>query len=573
MIQRAGETRLNAALACVLLLVIASALVIRLHHPQFASYLNTDEADYASALRYGALSNYLGWHERTGLAFIEAVFHEYRATGRARPFRDDWRTADAAGMRHYHPPFGLLPAAIFAGAGIREESVLRSVSVVLGLLACVMSGLLAVAILGGEYARWRWPALVLACALVAASPYQAQASAELSFHAAFGLISTAALVLLTLAKKQGARRYWLWGCALIGAAAVTIPYWVLLLPVAAFVLWRSDWNVPSQRIRLLLWGLLIAAGACTIAWPPGLLTLNLVKPAMLYAWILISPLEGATRATSWYVAFARDHQMLMCGIAAALCFAVVGWRTGRHRLVVAPVLIFIGLFVLLNIRVWHMKPLYTASVVPSAAALAGAGLAALGARYQVRGAPVLVAIVAAIALINPTANALAREVDTSWRAPLQQLRHELAGATVLVVPRTGAGTMRWYLDHSAVVPGPGEPNDELEIQRLLGAGKIDAILVGGNAVSSLPFQAPFAFSRLIRLGRSQIALWLPAASSGKPATGISAPGGVRRNQGPPRGSMSQDGRLLSTWLWGAMLTGTGTALCGGYHARSDNGLC
>jgi hypothetical protein len=512
----------GVALMCLLVLVAAAALVIRLRHPQFTSAFNTDEADYATALRYGVLSNYLGLHERSGPAFIGAVLREYRATGRPRAFRDDWRTGDSAGLRHYHPPSGLLPASVLAGVGIRSEPVLRSIPLLTGLLTCVVSGLLAAAMLRDGSAAWSRSAMVLACALVGASPYQGQASAELSFHAAFGLVSTAALLAFTLAGKHGKPAYWLCGCALTGAAVVTIPYWILLLPVAALVLWRSDWAPNWTRLQLLTWGGALALGACVLAWPPGLLTLNLVKPVMLYAWILVNPLESAAPPVPWYVGLASQHIVLTVGLFVAAYVVAASWRSGGPRLVVIPVLIFIALFAILNVRVWHMKPLYSASLIPGAAALAAAGFAALGSRLRPKDGFLLVFPLVALVLVGPTAAAVSRHVDTSWRASVRELRRDLAGTTVLVVPRPAAGTMRYYLEESTVVPGPAEAADEQEIRRLIAGREIDAILSWEPPGSSLPVEAQFTIRRKVPFERGQIAVWVPghARSPRDPRHGV-----------------------------------------------------
>ena len=277
-------------------LLVLAALLLRLQIPALYDPLDTDEADYASALSYGATANYVGLKERPGWEFLASTIREFRGTGRARPFRDDWAAGDAAAFRHYHPPPALYPAALLLTLGERREHILRLVPLMTALMAAMAAAWLTWMLATDLPAARRTFAAAMALAFVTVSPWHVASSVTLSFHQGFWLLSTLVLGFATCAWRTGSTRSWYALAALLGVAVATIPYWLLLVPVAAAVLWRAPWSPGVSRRRLAVVGILFAAVSLTLAWPPAFVRGDLVKPAMLYAWIVVEPLE---RTTKW----------------------------------------------------------------------------------------------------------------------------------------------------------------------------------------------------------------------------------------------------------------------------------
>ena len=454
-------------------LLVLAALLLRLQVPALYDPLDTDEADYASALRYGIAANYLGLKERSGWEFLASTAREFREKGRARPFRDDWAAGDAAALRHYHPPPALYPSALLLSFGERREHVLRFVPLTTALMAVVAAAWLAWMLTRDLPAQRRALASALALAFVALSPWHVASSVTLSFHQGFWLLSTLVLGFATCAWRTGSTRSWYALAALLGVAVATIPYWLLLVPVAAATLWRAPWSPGVSRRRLGVVGILFAAVSLTLVWPPALVRGDLVKPAILYAWIVVEPLERTGRAGAWLVSLVGAHWWVL---AVLLLPVLIRWRGARVVLWNAvPVLGFAGLFVLLNSRVHHMKPLYASAVVPAAAALASVAIALVVPKWiERRAVPIMVAGALLVLAVAVSREAAPRGRD--WQPAMATLAARLSGRTVLVAPRQVAGTFRYYLPASRIVPDAAEAFDEPAIAAGLADGRISDVI-------------------------------------------------------------------------------------------------
>jgi hypothetical protein len=261
--------------------------------------------------------------------------------------------------------------------------------------------------------------------------------------------------------------------ALIGAAVATVPYWLLLVPIAAGILWRAPWSPGVGRGRLALAGILCAAVSLTLVWPPAIVRGDLVKPAMLYAWILVEPLERTGRAGSWLISFVQVHWWVL----AIPLLPLVIRRSGARVVLwnALPVLGFVGLFVLLNSRVHHMKPLYASAVIPAAAALASVGIALVLPKWiERRAVPVMIA--GSLLVLAVAVSRQAGPPRGDWQPAMASLAARLSGRTVLVAPRQVAGTFRYYLPDSRIVPDAAEASDERAIAARLADGRISDVI-------------------------------------------------------------------------------------------------
>jgi hypothetical protein len=389
-------------------------------------------------------------------------------------FKEDWDRGDAAGLRHYHPPLALYPVALFTRPEPGNERTLRSTSVAVGTLACLAAAWLAFALLDGMPVSVRIVLAGVAGLLTAGSPYHLVASGTLGPHALFSLLSVVALAALTLAQRGSTWTWWLVACAALGLAVLTVPNWALLVPAFAVVWWRLRRRLGSGR--LLLAGLGAVLAVATLAWPPFLLRADFVKSILMYGGLIIRPLAGQGGGGTWLASAARAHV-----IVVALCVAaVVGLPAVARdrRVALLPVTIYVGGFLLLNLRVSFMKALYAADLVGPLAALATATAGLALVRLAPRIAPAVASAMLVLAAAGLVVRAPAPRVDPHWRGALAQLDRQLAGRRVLVTPRPAGAMITYYLGDADVLLDSSDPEDRRSI--LAGLRPGDVVLRWGS---------------------------------------------------------------------------------------------
>jgi hypothetical protein len=469
--------RKDAALLLILILAGSLSAVARLGHPGMDRMLGTDEADYVRALSLGLASNYFGLSERSGYTFVRQVFDEYRATGWARPFQRDWEAGDAAGLRHYHPPLSLYPLGFVNGPQTAGERALRTVPVVTSVLAVLATVWLAFVLLHGVSRSVQLLLSATAGTLVALSPYHIGASMEIGAHAAFSLLSTLVLVALSLAVRQREPRWWIAGCAAMGLAMLTVPYWALLVPPVLLVWWAVVRGEPRSR-RTLGLGALAALVALLIGWPPFVVEAAFVKPALMYAGIILRPLSSSQTPGAWVIALSRSHVVLAVltigGLALAPMLPRDRWRA------LGPAALFVAGFFVLNLRVGHMKELYASDVIAASAAL-GVALFGLGLRkIHPRIAFVAAVLALTAALVSGRGAFTSPAGDSRWRAVLAGLDEEFAGERVLVTPRAAGAIVKYYAPRAEIVLDSDHPDDVKALRAAMGAHDIDVVFRWGS---------------------------------------------------------------------------------------------
>jgi hypothetical protein len=460
----------------VIAILIPGAIVGSGREEGLDRMLGSDEADYVRAMEYGLTANYLGTRERSGVEFVSEVLREYRQTGWARPFDRDWRTGDAAGLRHYHSPVAFYPVAAVLGMGVRDEHALRLVPFVTGALGLLAAVLLSFELTATLPVPVRLVMSAIAGVLSAASPYHLVASHEISPHAAFALFSCLSLFGLTRTLRLPGRFWWIFACAATSLAALTVPYWVLLLPPVAWTWWRKR-RTHSQGASVAA-GLVTAVLVALLAWPPFVLEVGFVKPILMYGGILLRPLQSVQTPGTWLLDLAQSHPVMAVLGLAGLTVLVKG--RGATRWAAAPTLIFAVGFLVLNLRVGHMKPLYASDAVLPLAALAcstaGAALVAAAGRWApVAAAGILIASVLAFRPVPP-----APDGGADWRRVTAALEQQFSGERILVTPRPAGAVAKYYWRRTEVVLDSGHPNDVPAISQALTSGRIAAIVQWGR---------------------------------------------------------------------------------------------
>jgi Dolichyl-phosphate-mannose-protein mannosyltransferase len=453
------------------------------------------------AMAYGPAAAYLGTHERSGLAFVGGVVHQYRATGWARPFKEDWDSGDAAGLRHYHPPVGLYPIELLLAAGCTNESTLRRVPALTSALACVAATLLAWSLWPSASTATRATAAATAGLLAATSPLHLQGGVELGAHAMFSLWSTLTLLALTRFEASESRAWWRFVWVAMGVTMLTLPYWALLLPPIVWVGWRARGR--SDRAALASEAGLVLVATLVVVWPPYLLAAGFVKPFLMYGGLLLRPLPAHGQGTL-VLQLVTGTNAILVGALALLAVAVLSRRVRALVAPVVPLVLFCCGFALLNVRVSHLKPLYAGDVVAAASALAAAVIIALPSRAALVGLAVPLVLLVQAARIQP-ADA------PPWREPMTALADRLAGQRVLVTPRPAGAMMAYYLKRSQVILDSSDPADVSELWRLTDHGGIDVVLrlgthpeSGGLIDRRPPLGAP---SGVTSLGTAEATWW------------------------------------------------------------------
>jgi hypothetical protein len=487
MVDRDASHRFAPLKVIVLLVtIVAAAAVVRWYDRELRAPFNGDEAAYTAALSYGFKANYLGTAERTGFSFIARALDDYRRTGDSTLFLEDARARDASALRHYHPPVGLYPASVLAGRGVRAEIALRMVPLVLGLATCIATYWLAWVLTKGAPSGARVAGAAVAAALVATSPYHVEVSTELAVHSAFCLFSTLTLGCLVRTWQDGLRRWWVLASSALACAALTVPYSVLLLPshiataLAVFRVGPGAWSWRSVG-RAMAIAAVVGAATLVVVWPPAILSAGLAKPAMLYAWYVLHPLPSSG-SESWLMELAVSHRLIVTLFVAAVVLLLlrpdgVNWRSA------APVLLYVGGFLVLNFRVAHIKPLYVGDVIPALAAVSGVGLAMLVDVFR-RTIVLAVVYVGVLALLVHEIDARRRTPPVQWREAMARLQSNLAGSHVFVSPTTAAAVLRHYIPTADIVVDDQDPRLVKAIEADIAAGKFThiALLVRGAQI-------------------------------------------------------------------------------------------
>ncbi len=407
-----------------------------------------DESDYAMALSQGFTASYLGLSEASGWAFISQLITDRRNGVRSHPWREEYLTGDASAKRHLHPPVGLYPSTLLFSFGWTDERLLRAVPLVLGLLACLATGVLAFQTYHGSDPVMRRIAAIAAVSIVAVSPFHIAISVNYSFHAAYGLFSTAFLAACVLAARRRSLGWWYASCALWAACMLTIEYAILLVPSLVLTLWLT-WPHDNPRPRRLLaaagTGLVWIAATITVLWPPYLWRLAAIKPALVYLNLVLNPVSESGLGSNWGMALAERHWALAL-LAIALPIGLSAAPKAARRWA-WPVVIYAALFVLANLRVSHMKELYAGHLVLVLAALVCAYVLPLLERTPVMPRAAALAFLTAVLAVQTIREP--RATTMPWRDGMAELEARSRGRVVLATPVSIFG---YYLREATILP-------------------------------------------------------------------------------------------------------------------------
>jgi hypothetical protein len=472
-------------LASIVACLILAGAWLRYHHPHFNDFLDYDESDYATALKHGFASEYLGLKDGSGFSFGARILSEYRAGRNPHPFRDAYLAGDAAAYRHMHAPAGLYPAAVMAGAGVRDERLLRLVPVAIGLLACVAAALLAWELCVLFPIHSRIAAAALACGWTVFSAYQIYCSTSLSYHSAFALANLLFLLACALVMRTGNARMWHISCVLLGACILTVEYWVLLGPAWLACLWRVHKTGGGGVVPLLKrFGLGIGILALTVSvlWPPFLIRGGFIKTLVIFAALMAHPLPASGFSRPWPIELAVSHPVLILALAIGL---VAAWKrlSRDFWLAASPMLLFMVFFCLANLRVAHMKMLYAAHIVPALAVLAGAASAAALGRLPAVAGAALAACALAFTLAIEVRTGL-KFPDRNWRSDIETLRGGARGKAILALANDPV--LSYYLDQSKVVPEPKYPEEKRAADSLIANRSLDWVVLTSPKLVAKP---------------------------------------------------------------------------------------
>jgi len=367
------------------------------------------------------------------------------------------------------------PVAAILGTGVREEHVLRMAPWFTGALASLAAAALAFALARSATPPVRLMMSATAGLLAATSPYHVLASSEIGPHAAFALFSCLSLLGLTLTLQGAGRRWWAFSCAATGLAALTVPYWILLLPPLLWTWWVQRWK--KHKAATAASGAIAAGLAVALAWPPFVYDAAFVKPILMYGGILLNPLQSVQPPGAWLLDLLRTHP-LACALGVVGLPVLVNPRGAVFK-TLAPTLIFMVGFMVLNLRVGHMKPLYASDVVLPAVALACASAGLMLVQSLRRWAFLAAALVLILGVLSIEQPSPMTSDDADWRGVIASLEQQFSGKRILVTPRPAGGILKYYLRRTEVVLDSNREDDRVSVKGALSAGAIDAIVQWG----------------------------------------------------------------------------------------------
>jgi hypothetical protein len=263
---------------------------------------------------------------------------------------------------------------------------------------------------------------------------------------------------------------------------LTLEYWVLLVPGMLFtlaLLAKREERPIRWAAKEALMGALLLAATAGILWPPFLFSLSYLNTVAIYLKFMVSPLPTEEFSRHWLRSLLAAHPFLLSAFAAsgAGLFALPALRSAGKKSPLAeyapwvPLILFALGFIVLNMRVAHMKPLYAAHLVPSLAVLAallfGLAWGRLGAWRW--GALAVLAIGFSI----QARDHFTRFQLKPWEGQVASIREETRGKQVLAV--FNYPFFEYYLDGARVTAGWTTEEELAAAKADLAQGRYDVV--------------------------------------------------------------------------------------------------
>lgn len=462
--------------------VIGIAMFIRLQSPDISHYFNYDEADYMVAMKYGFISNYLGLHEEAGWKYVMRYVNKHKNNEEAHPWHEAMLEGDAAALRHMHPPLGYYFAAILAGMGIENEKIIRYGVLLFGIIAIVCVYFLTRRILLHETTVVRMVFASAAALFVALSPFHIKQSIELGGHAAFSFFAVLFLLTTVLSIQKKSVTWWYASCASLAAGFLSIEYSLLLIPsvlfTAVFLIYKL--KLPLRRsIQMLIYGFVFFTFTLFILWPPYIYELAWLKQWITYGNMVINPLAMETNFTRyWLFDTLITHPGFFIGFAAIIFVIVVTVKSGMKKNTsvfwsVVPLLLYTACFLLVNVRVNHIRPLYVAHIIPTLGCISVVALSVVSTQFS-RLVRILLTISFFFTFFYMINMLEFNETTSFWKQDFKKTNNRLKGKTYYAF--NNGPLLKYYLPGVNIITMPITPKEKNEMAVVIENGQINGFL-------------------------------------------------------------------------------------------------
>lgn len=334
-----------------------------------------DEADYMYSLEKGFAAHYL---DKNAISFISFV-----KLGISKGFKNDKKTelsrtirsADDINLyRHFHGPLYFYYMMIGEKIVGKDERAVRAFTMLLQLLCSIVMVVCCVILLGRQYGR---VPLFLTSFMVLLSPTLFFTVSLVSPHGLYTVWCLLSLTLMVKAVDSKKEAYFYLSAGVVAAAFLTTAYAILLLlcwGTSVVVLYWADRNAIRNLRKFLINALIIYAAVIFALWPAAFLKLSLIKTYILLAyWALIRAHLHVSQPL-WPFWWNRiSASPVEYGIIAAGSILTIYLIVKRKRLPLIPLLAYLILIFLMEVRHVAWVPTYVSSLI--AVGLFTAGIA------------------------------------------------------------------------------------------------------------------------------------------------------------------------------------------------------
>lgn len=477
--EKTSHVKIEIATVCIVAFI---ALFIRVQSPKISDYFNFDEADYIVAMKYGFFSNYFGLDEEAGWKYVMQCIRGTKNKIEVHPWHDAMLKNDAAALRHMHPPFGYYFTAIIADMGIEDETLLRFGVLIYGIMTVVCVYFLTRQILKNEAPFIRIIYTTAAALFTALSKYHIIQSVELGGHAAFSFFAVLFLLFSVISIQRKSMKWWYTSCASLAAGFLSIEYSLLLIPSfffsASYLIHSLQLSVKNSS-KMLLNGAVIFIGSVFVLWPPYIYEMAWLKQWITYGNIVIHPLAANTAFERyWLFETMITHPGFFIGMAAVIGVVIFTFKSGirkdsRILWSLLPLLMYVLCFLLINLRVNHIRPLYAAHIIPVSGSIFAVVLFIISEKIYkpLKFLPVVLFFGTFPFMLR---NMETGRKDSHWRQDFITANKTLQGKTFYAL--NNVPVLKLYLPNVTIIDPPVTKKEHSELTAFIDEGQLNGFL-------------------------------------------------------------------------------------------------
>jgi hypothetical protein len=327
------------------------------------------------SMEKGFAAHYLDKNAISFISFVKLGISKGLKKDKSTELSHTIRSADDISLyRHFHGPFYFYYMMIGEKIVGKHERAVRTFTTLLQLLCSIIVLVSFVILFGRQYGRI---SSFLTSLMVLLSPTLFFTVSLVSPHGMHVVLCLLSLSLMVKAVDSKREAYFYLSAGVVAVAFLTTAYAILLLlcwSISVAVLYRADKCVFRNFRKLLINALVIYAVVIFAFWPAAIIKLSLIKTYVLLAyWALIrAHLQDAQPLwTFWWNRVSASP--VEYGIVAIGSILTIYLIFKRKRLSLVPLLAYLILIFLMEVRHVAWVPTYVSSLI--AVGLFTAGIA------------------------------------------------------------------------------------------------------------------------------------------------------------------------------------------------------